>query len=130
MTSLFAKSQQLAQVTPSVSLTFEDLVVGAGQDGPRIEVTQIVVCNTSGVAVAFRLTHDVDGSTSTVGTALYWDKTVPLQDSFVWQAQHPSGGIMVGKNGSLRFAASSPGVVTCTVYGVVEASQDQIRYEA
>lgn len=114
---MFAGGLQLAQLQPAAPTTFEPLVENNGRDGPRIEVTMILVANTSAGAQTFRICHDVDGDLFDATTALFWDVSVPAGETWMFQAQHPGGGIPVGKQGTLGFYGSSTDMI-CTVYGV------------
>ena len=73
-----ASGSLLAQYTASDALANEVLAASADL---RLEVTRIVICNTSGAGVAASLFHDDSGtSTFGTGTALLYAKQVPAND--------------------------------------------------
>lgn len=123
MTERFAKGRQLAQLRPDNTL-YNTLIAGGGQDGPRIEITRIHVVNTNSTSTFWRLCHDVDGTTFDESTAIYWDIPIAGDTTEVIDAQHPGGGIALGKSGALGLLIGLANAITVTVYGVVEASQE------
>lgn len=115
----------LAQVAPSATAMAEIL---AAAGNPRMEITCIVVANTTGTAATFNLCHDYDANGSPSfgkDNALWWDKSVPANDSFVWEANFGGGGIPVGKVGSLGLQIGTADALTVTIYGVQNRVQMQ-----
>lgn len=103
------QEQQLAQAreasTTAVSIYSPSAAIAA--------VKTLIVCNTTGGAVKFRIFHDDDGTTYDESTALYWD--VPLAanqtvqiDTFI---------AMDNVNGNLAYRSSVASAITITVYG-------------
>lgn len=118
----FATGIPVAQVRPSTAGTFETLAEGSS-DAPRIEITRIVVSNTTGSAATFRLCHDIDGTTFDEASALFWDQSVPANETFEVVAQHVGGGIFVGKAGAVAFSSDTSNALTCTAYAVTAEVQ-------
>ncbi len=126
MHGAFAQGRLLAQATPGSSAAVT-LLQGNGRDAPVIEITLIVVANlTASGARLFSITHDPDGTDTSSSRALYWNASVPAGDSRIaFQSNHPSGGIFLGKNGTLSFTSVTASNLTCTVYGVTSNVQDR-----
>lgn len=115
----------VAQVAPAV-MTMNEIFSAVGN--PRVEITCIVVANTTGTAATFSLCHDYDANGSPSfgkGNALWWDKSVPANDSFVWEANFGGGGIPVGKVGSLGLQVGTADALAVTIYGVQNRVQMQ-----
>lgn len=115
------------QLAPS-DTNFHDLFV-ADPDGPQMDILAIVVCNTSASPADFSLCHDLDAAGTgsyDKSNALYWDKTVGANDTFIaWQAQHPGGGLSVGKQGALGVATGTADALTFTAYVMTSAVQER-----
>lgn len=123
MHGAFAQGRLLAQATPSSPTV---MVQGNGRDAPIIEVTLIIVANLDASARLFSLTHDPDGALNTSAHALYWNANIPGSSSFIaFQSHHPSGGIFLGKNGTITFTSVTANFLTCSVYGVTSNVQDR-----
>ena len=124
----FLAADLRVQAAPAAAGTFENLFV-ADPDGPPMDVLAIVVCNTSASAITFQLCHDLDAAgTPSYGkdNALYWDKSVPANDTFVaWQSNHPGGGLSVGKTGAIGISASTEDTLTFTAYLMTSATQER-----
>jgi hypothetical protein len=124
MYGAFAQGVMLAQTSPGTGMN--QILAGNGRDAPIIEITTIIVANLDGSAHTFSLTHDFNGSGSTSAFALYWVATVPASSSFIaYQSNHPSGGLFLGKNGTIHFQSTTANTLTCTIYGVTSAVQDR-----
>lgn len=96
---------------------------------PVVEVTAICVCNTTGSAATFRLHHDIDGTTYGAQNALYYDKSVPANDSFWIRAESMGAGISLGKGDSIGIQSGTANALTFTMYGASAqvASQQIMR---
>lgn len=118
---------QLAQTSPSVT-TFVTLAEGV-LEGPALEITHIVVVNTSAAPAAFSICHDIDGAGAPSfgkDTALYWDAPIGASETQVLlQPPYPNGGITLGKQGALGFATSVADALTVTVYANTKAAQER-----
>ena len=77
-------------------------------------ITGICVVNTSNASKLFRLCFDNDGSTFDESTALYWDKPVDKNETFLIQLQ-----IAVNHQnaGNLGFRSSAANAFTITMFG-------------
>lgn len=84
---------------------------------PVLEVTSICVCNTTGTAATFRLFHDVGGSTYAASNALYYDKSVPANDSIWIRAESMGAGISLAKGDTLGVRSGTANALTFSVYG-------------
>lgn len=110
---MFAKGSLLGQVAPV------DLNAISGFTATLdTEVTRIAVCNTTGTAATFRLFHDVGGTAYAVGNALYYDKSVPANDT-VWITSDSIGsGIHLLATDSLGVRTGTADALTFSIYGV------------
>jgi len=111
---MFAQGSQLAQFRASAS------AATAYTATLRTEVTRIVVCNTTTSDAVFDLYHDDDGSTYTVATALYYERTVSARTSFVISSEAIGSGIAVEQGGRLGFKGTPDNACTVSMYGVTE----------
>jgi hypothetical protein len=73
----------------------------------------LIVCNTTGSAATFRIFHDEDGTTYDETTALYFDKSVPANDSIEVSL------FLAGSNSSGNVAArtDTANALNFTLYG-------------
>lgn len=83
-----------------------------------IEISLVVVCNTTGSAAAFRLFHDESGSTYDESNALYWDKSVSANDTLFIKPESIGSGFMLNKDDTLGIRTDTANALTITVYGV------------
>jgi hypothetical protein len=109
-----ALARQLGQTTPANTNAVSIYTPG---DRKTARVTLIVVTNTTGGALSFRLFHDEDGTTYDTTTALYYDKNVPANDSVVLQFNTDQAIFMNNSSGNLAIRSSSANNLTFTVYG-------------
>lgn len=111
--------KQLAQLRPS-DTNAASLVSPARLH--TLEVETVVVCNTTGSAVTFRLFHDDDGTTYDQSTALQYDAALPANSSVSFEV----GIEMNNSNGNLAVRSSSGNAITFTAYG---KDHDAISFE-
>lgn len=84
-----------------------------------LELTKIVICNTTGSAAAASLFHDNSGAgTFDATTALLFGKVIPANDSIIFETNGPNGGFHIGKAGKIGAADSGSGSLTFTFYGI------------
>jgi hypothetical protein len=94
----------------------------------QIEVTRIIIANTSASGVAASLFQDDSGSASfTTATALMYAKSVPANDYLEFLTQGPNGGIHLRKGGSIGFTDASSGDLTISIYGISQPVQGSGR---
>lgn len=106
-----APGSLLAQVRPANTTATAGLTAAM-----QTEVRRIFVCNNTGSAVAFRLHHDVGGSTYDQSNALYYDKTVPANDSIVIESD-AGGGIGLAESDTLGVRTATGDALTFSFYG-------------
>lgn len=109
-----AQGAQFAQLRPggttAVTLFTADVLT---------EITRLIACNTTGSPVACRIFHDDDGTTYDQGSALYYDKVIPANDSLDLAAGgHENGGLHVDAGGSIGVRTATSSALTFTAYGV------------
>lgn len=113
-----ASATLLAQYTASDALA--NTVFTAA--GVQVEVTRVVVCNTSASPVAFSIFHDNTGSaTHDATTALYFGKSLAANDSFTLEITGPNGGIHIKSGGTIGFTDASSGDLTLSLYGISQS---------
>lgn len=83
--------------------------------GEEVEITRVIICNTSASAVTVRAFHDDDGTTYDESTALLWDWSIPAGESWPWNARID----MDNSSGNLAFRSSVANALTYTGYGSV-----------
>jgi len=115
--SQLAAGSQLAQVRPAVTTAVTLYIASL-----RTQITSIKVCNTSVSARVFRLFHDDDAGAFSEGTAVYWDKTVPIGDTIEINALSEHGGLNVAKDGQVGARSDQSSGLTFTLYGVVQGA--------
>ena len=59
-----------------------------------------------------------DGASPVQTNALWFFKTLAANDTFIWQAQAPGGGIFMERGSSLYAISSTPNVVVASVFGM------------
>ncbi len=104
----------LGQSTPS-GTTAEAVVTNSNL--PVMEIAAICVCNSTGSAATFRLQHDVGGSSYDQSNALYYDKSVPANDSIWIRAESMGAGISLSEGDSLGIRSDTGSALTFSVYG-------------
>lgn len=119
---MLAQGSQLAQLRPgdTANATAYTAVIDT-------EVTKIVICNTTGSPVAARVFHDDDGTTFDQTTALYYDKSVPANDTIVLEAATLGAGVQVQIGGSIGVRSATGSALTFTIYGVTASIADRVR---
>jgi len=123
---MFGASTQLAQVRPSS--TGLVTVLSAPTNAPQIEITRIVVTSVGSGNAHFSLCHVFSSSgspTFSEDNALFWDKSVTHNDTFIWEADAPGTGIPLGKTGHIGFATDSANGLTLTLYGATVMVQER-----
>lgn len=113
-----AAGVQLAQARPTNTST---ATLYTAPSGIKIEVTRVVICNTTGSAAAASLFHDDDGTTYDQTTALRYAKSVPANDSIELEFEIGSG-LFVSAGGSLGIQSGTGSALTYTLYGVPEST--------
>ena len=123
---MFGASTRLAQVRPAnTSLA---TVLSAPDNGPLIEITRIVVANVGAGVTNFKFCHDISSSGTpsfSEANALWWDQSIPYNDTFIWEADAPGMGIPLGKNGYIGFASGGSNDATLTLYGASAMVQER-----
>lgn len=119
MSEQTARTTLLAQTRPSSTSAATAYTAPAGT---RVEVKKIVIANTTGSAVTYRLFHHDTGTTYDQTTALAYDVSVPANSSHVWSAQEDDGiGLRAG--GSVGVRTDTNNALTFSIYGVVQVAR-------
>ncbi len=89
-----------------------------------VEITRIVICNTTASPVSFSLFHDDSGSsTFDATTALVFAKPLAANDFVtVFHTEGPNGGLHLSKGAQLGFTDPSSGDLTVSVYGITQVA--------
>lgn len=117
-TSQFRQRLQLGQLRPADTNAAS---VYAPADGVQAKVAQIIICNTTGGAAAYRIFHDDDGSTYDQTTALFYDVSLAANTSEVLDMEIE----MTASGGNLAVRTDTNDALTFTVYG--EETQVRVR---
>lgn len=116
-----AEGSRLAQVRPGVTTA----VLGyanpqTGGRGLNLEITLIVVCNTTAAPAAFSIYHDDAGSTYSQATALYYGKVLAANDTVLIAIPSQNSGIAVKPGGNIGVQSSVASALNFTIYGVTQ----------
>ncbi len=111
---MFANGSQLAQVRPSASAST------AYTATLRTEVTQIVVCNTSGSPAQFSIYHDDDGTTYDATTALFWLAQIEANTTVTIVSDSVGAGFAMKRGAAIGVKPSVDQALTFSIYGVTE----------
>lgn len=120
--NLNASGSLLSQYTAVDALS--NTVLQAAAD-LQVEVTRIVICNTSAAPVACDLYHDDVGAGYTVGNALLYGKSIPANEFLMITTEGPNGGLHVRKGGAIGFKDASSGDLTISIYGITNNAFQQ-----
>lgn len=104
--------KQLAQSAPSASGT--DASILQCKTGQELLVTKILVANSTALAATFRIYHDVDGTTYSAATALYFDVSVAANTT----TAIPGPIYLSNPSGNLAVRVGTANALTFTVYGI------------
>lgn len=80
-------------------------------------INEIVICNTTAGAVTFRLFIDNDGTTYDQTTALFYDKSVPANDSYIWSPAGGNGIMLNNAAANIAVRTGTNDALTFTVFG-------------
>ena len=103
------------------STTATSILTGASNTLYTIQI--IVLCNTTGSDVTFRLFHHNTGTTYDQTTALFYDDTVPANKTIILMEGTDFVGLYLDNStANFAFREGTANAITCTVYGI-EAKQ-------
>ncbi len=108
--------KQLGQIRPA-NTTAASLYSPDTDDSSRIFV--IVVCNTTGSSVDYRLFHDEDGTTYDQTTALFYDVALSANttDVITFGTGDNDGIWMNNSSGNVAARTATGNAITFTAYG-------------
>jgi len=106
------EEQQLGQTRPADTNNHSIYSPSAGE---TTVVSTIIICNTSGSAVTYRIFVDDDGSTYDQDTALFYGISLDANTTDILQTHIG----MDDSNGNLAVRSSSANALTFTVHGSV-----------
>lgn len=108
--------KQLGQIRPADTTAASIYSPGADDE---TRVFSVVVCNTTGSPVRYRLFHDEDGTTYDQTTALHYDVALPANTTdVVTFGDGDNGGIwMNDSSGNIAGRTSVASAITFTAYG-------------
>lgn len=82
------------------------------------EITQVLVCNTTGNTPSFRVFLDGDGTTYDQTTALYYDVAMAANTTTALISHDDGGWWMNDSDGNLAVRTSAANELTFTVFGM------------
>lgn len=125
-----AQGELLAQITPGVTTPVQAFQAGE----LRVEITMIkcaidpaAVLATAGQTDVALYHDDAGGSTFNQSTLIAAETRLQLvQDSILFQAQHPGSGIHIQPNGELGVEVADANDVTFSIYGITETRAERV----
>lgn len=90
------------------------------------EMTRLYVCNTSSGALTFRLHHVDAGGSVSLGNALFYDKSIPANDTEQVFADATNSGIQLKAGEMIYVRASSADLLAFNGYGVTASIAPEI----
>lgn len=84
----------------------------------QTEVTKLFVTNNTGGALTFRLWHVPAGGSAGLDNALFYDKSVAANDTYIFGGDTPNGGIHMDEGDFLVVRSSSGNGLGFNGYGV------------
>lgn len=109
----------LAQTRPSGTSAAAGFTAPSGQS---VEITLIVVCNTTGSSADVSLYHDnAGGSTFDQTTALYYAAPVAANTTLTISSQDLGTGIVLSPGAQLGVQTGTASALTFSVYGALES---------
>ena len=116
--ALAAAAELVAQTRPSGTAAVNALTAGE----LALELTLIVVCNTSASPADFSIFHDdAGGSTYDQTTALYYAQQLAANTSLRIPAEMFGAGVTLKTGGQIGVQSSVANALTFSMYGVTEA---------
>lgn len=120
---MLARGARLAQLRPADTAVTQAFTTNL----PIAEITSIYIANTTGSAATFRLFHSLGASdVTTEATALFWDKSVPANDTLIIRPESMGAGIMVGNKqlDKIFVRSGTADALTFTFYGVTASAAE------
>lgn len=125
------QGELLAQLAPPNGTT--NVLFSIAADGLRTEITLITCAIDPGGTlftpgqIDIDIFHDDDGTTYDQTTRIISEtRLVRLQDSIIFQAQHPGSGIHVRPGGSIGLMVSDADDVNVSLYGITETRAERV----
>lgn len=110
---------QLAQSRPSGTSAVE---LYAAPSTQAVEVTSLIVCNTTGAVAKVSVFHDdAGGDTFDQTTALYYQSEVPGNSTLSITSEQLGTGIVLSPLGQIGVQTDTADALTFTLYGAVES---------
>lgn len=83
------------------------------------ELTKLLVCNTTGGAVTFRFYHLPEGvAVSSLDYALWYDKSVAANDTFIFGGETGNGGIQLEEGDTILVRSATANALAFQGYGI------------
>jgi hypothetical protein len=115
---MFASGSLLSQVRPSGTSAVTAFTATSATK--RIEITRIVVCNTTAVNESYSIYHHDTGTTYDQTTALFYTTSVPAYTTVMIDSPAGGVGITVKSGGAIGVKTSTANALTFSLYGVTE----------
>ena len=112
-----ARAAQLAQLRPAGTTAVTAYAAPVVQN---VEITRLVICNTTGTAANASVYHDDNGSTYDESTALRFGLNIPANDAVELAAEALGVGYVISGGGSFGVQSDTTDALTFTLYGAVE----------
>lgn len=82
------------------------------------EVTRMFICNTTALAAAFRVYHCLAGDAPGVNNALFYDKQVAANDTYLLASDATNSGIQLKVGDTIYIKSGTGGALGFQAYGV------------
>ena len=110
---MFALGDQLEQLRPA-NTTAATLI---STRELYVEITRLVISNTTGSVAAYRIHHDNNGTTYDQTTSLAYDVSIAANTTEIWEASAVGTGIQIAPDGTLGVRTDTANALTFTAYG-------------
>src|SRR5258706_1203014 len=122
MTVNAAQGERLARVRPAN--TSDTLAFTASLP---TEVTRLLIANNTAGAIAFRLYHVTGAGAFGIDNAVWYDKSVAANDTFIDQATNDNAGIQLAAGDTIGVRTATANALVFHIYGVTASIAPQGR---
>ena len=115
-----ATTQQRTQLAQTVGSSSATSILSSTQGAP-VAIHTIFIANTSNSDTTFSIYHDLDGTTYTTATALFWETDIPAKSTLFIEGTGDKPIVyMDNASGNFAFKSGNGSGLTITLYGTVE----------
>lgn len=96
----------------------------------RTEISRLLICNNTAAGVTFRVFHRNPPTVAGLDNALFYDKVIAANDTFVLDANSLGSGIQMESDDELVVVSGTAGALTFSAYGITESLAARVRYSS